>query len=199
MSNELPTISVEESILLQTFFLILLRIVYFLISQYFVKISLLTDLNSVIQEDSGNINVTGINNQELEDELELEEAERGYFSTTINNNSNGSNSSSRDNLLGGSPIRNNSLTSNKIKINRRESDLPGLNNNHNNSINLDGTSNFTLLKRQSNNSFYPKVSTILFCLSFSESCMLFTLLLFGEVVNQRYVIQILVFFSSPSS
>lgn len=32
---------------------------------------------------------------------------------------------------------------------------------------------------------YSKLSTMLFCLSFSESCMLFTLLLFGEAVNDR--------------
>jgi len=32
---------------------------------------------------------------------------------------------------------------------------------------------------------YTKLSTTLFCLSFSESCMLFTLLLFGDAVTDR--------------
>lgn len=35
---------------------------------------------------------------------------------------------------------------------------------------------------------YSKIATAVFCIAFSESCMLFTLLLFGEIVNDRRVV-----------
>lgn len=171
-----------ESILIQTLFLILLRIIYFFACQYFVKFTLLKDLNQVIKQDSGGSNSL---EDEEEDELEL-----GYFSTasTSSSNSNGSSngssstnltsSSNRDGLVG-SPIRANRGAATKIPT---SSNSIG---NEFNNINLnDSTSN-----KKQQNSIYPKLSTILFCLSFSECCMLFTLLIFGEVVGSRYVIR----------
>lgn len=43
----------------------------------------------------------------------------------------------------------------------------------------------------SRHTLYSRLSSLIFCLTFSESCILFTLVLFGNMVNERQVFVVL--------
>lgn len=172
-----PTSLPASNLLFETCFLMLLRSIYFFVCRHFVNVSLLSDLKSVIREDGFNPSSDSPERQLEGEELELEEAEKGYFPVSANDpdknvpSSGGSTIKGKGRMIPGS--------TGGYAGGRRGSGVgevpdmsPGM-----------ASKRFAAARQQ--NYLYPKLSTTLFCLSFSESCMLFTLLLFGEAVGDR--------------
>ncbi|GAA6051262.1 hypothetical protein JCM3770_006784, partial [Rhodotorula araucariae] len=166
-----PALAASGSVLIETALLSCVRLALFLACRHYVNISLFSDLRDVIREDglATDLDSPGA------DAIELEDAENGYFGLGAGGGPGGGGSGAaasssgragrdREDGLGAAAMGRKSPAPDGA---RRASFVPGL-----------GGS--TVAGRA-----YTKLSTALFCLSFSESGMLFTLLLFGDVVSER--------------
>ncbi|KAK4699495.1 hypothetical protein P7C70_g6765, partial [Phenoliferia sp. Uapishka_3] len=160
-----------SGVLFETTLLSCLRGIFFLACRHYVNISLFSGLRSVIHEDT----ISSDTDSPDLGVIALDDAENGYF-----NSSNGLSSSSaaggsgkgkararsnsqEENVAGGSGVP---LLSPRKTQPRRDSATPPL-------------------RAPASTLAYPGLATSLFCLCFSESCMLFTLVLFGEAVGDR--------------
>jgi hypothetical protein len=155
-----------DSIAVQTTALSLLRLAYFLACRQYVNVSLFSDLRNVIRED-------GLAS-ELEDpdgeSIQLEDAENGYFGLSSGAGPSGAaggagSSKPREDGLGAALSRKGSA------LNRRDSN--------------GGAAAAAAAASRASGLLYSRLASALFCLSVSESCMLFTLLIFGEAVSER--------------
>ncbi|KAI5481899.1 G protein-coupled receptor 89A [Pseudohyphozyma bogoriensis] len=153
-----------RGVLVEFAFLLLLRGIYIMVSRHYVNISLFTDLRSVIHEDSPSSDSDSPD--DLKD-VQLDDAEQGIFassSTSPTRAAPRARSNSGSNLGAGEagvPL----LSPHKPPMRRNSTDTKGA------------------VRQQ--NVLYPKLSSSLFCLAFSECTMLFTLVLFGEAVSER--------------
>ncbi|BGP44922.1 hypothetical protein JCM10450v2_000737 [Rhodotorula kratochvilovae] len=155
----------SSSLLVETALLSCVRLALFVACRHYVNISLFSDLRDVIREDGL---ATDLDSPDG-DAVELEDAENGYFGLSAGAGggaaAGGAGKAARDREDGlGAAVGRKSPA---LDAARRASLAVGL-----------GGS--TVAGRA-----YTKLSTALFCLSFSESGMLFTLLLFGDVVSER--------------
>lgn len=155
-------------LLFETTALFALRAVYFLLCRHFVSLSLFSNLKSVIREDGFS---TGLESPEL-GEIALEDLEQGIPPSPVRAPSSSKGKirigepgeAGPSSAAAGSPLRPKSHPSpSTASLSRR------------------------LHASTQQNSLYPRMATALFCLSFSESCMLFTLVLFGEAVGDKCV------------
>ncbi|GAA5914418.1 hypothetical protein JCM6882_008226 [Rhodosporidiobolus microsporus] len=156
----------SPSLLIETALLSLVRLAYFLACRQYVAVSLFSDLRQVIREDG----LTPDLDSPDGDAIQLEDAENGYFGAGAGGGGGSSGGGlgaagkgTREDGLGAAMARKSVATG----LQRRDSNSPA----------PPGASKSSGL--------YSNLASALFCLSFSESCMLFTLLIFGEVVNER--------------
>jgi hypothetical protein len=160
--------STGDSILLETTVLSVVRLAFFLACRQYVNISLFSDLRNVIREDG---NTTDLEDPDG-DSIELEDAENGYFGL-----SSGAGSSGAAGAAGGSKPREDglgaALSRKGTGLNRRDSN--------------GGAAAAAAAANRASGLLYSRLASALFCLSVSESCMLFTLLIFGEAVSERCV------------
>ncbi|GAA5993978.1 hypothetical protein JCM5350_003514 [Sporobolomyces pararoseus] len=147
-----------DSILVETALLSVIRIGYFFACRQYVNVSLFSNLRSVIREDGG----TAALESPDEEGIELEEAGNSYFASSstvgsINNNG----------KHGGTGL--------PQPVTARKNGKG------------EGASGRKLEDTQASRRarLYARLASGLFCLSFSESCTLFTLLLFGEIVSEQ--------------
>jgi len=162
------SIVVHDSVLLETVLFSVIRLGYFLACRQYVNISLFSNLRSVIREDQGSSDLDSPDGELVE----LEDAENGYFGSRNGNgapNGTGINSKQREagQTTALSPA---AATRRASTVGKGEGAL---------GRKVEGS----ITRAQ----LYTKLSTGLFCVSFSESCMLFTLLLFGEAISPRCV------------
>lgn len=154
-----------ESILLESAALSLIRFAFFLACRQYVNISLFSDLRNVIREDGLASDLEDPDG----DSIQLEDAENGYFglSTGAGASGGGAGGSSkpREDGLGAAMGRKGSV------VNRRDSN--------------GGTAAAAAAASRASGLLYSRLASALFCLAVSESCMLFTLLIFGEAVSER--------------
>lgn len=187
-SADSQTQQLLSSFLVQTAFLCLLRGAFFLVCRHYVNISLFSDLRSVIREDGFN---SALESPDL-DSIALDDVEKGYFPLSQNASSsrphtpNGKGRASLD--VGGARAGGSSAVSPGPAVTRRESSSGAGGNESGGRVSPPSSPgsqarSYQLVKQQ--NHLYPKLSTSLFCLSFSESSMLFTLVLFGDAVGER--------------
>lgn len=188
-----------SSVLFETTALLCLRSIFFFACRHYVSLSLSSDLRSVIEED--------------DDVLELENtslllAEEGLSSLPGRSKSSGGGGGEVEggNYYDdddGSPTRAgggkgkgrnvHSVELERIEGSTSGSSLPPTptrsktsspvhSRHHPNTTTASGRRG---VKPRQTNSLYSKLATSVFCVSFSESCMLFTLVLFGEVISDR--------------
>lgn len=157
-----PTTS--RTLLFETTLLSAVRCVYFLVSKHYVNRSLFADLRSVT-EDSCPAEGGGALESPTRATIALEEvvAGGGYSAAAAT----GAGGKGGEGLSAPTLKRGNSAGMGKREPTGTTS--PG------------SPKGFNPTQQQ----VYTKLSTTLFCLSFSESCMLFTLLLFGDAVSDR--------------
>ena len=172
------------TLVFETGLLICLRGVYFLVARHYVNVSLFSDLTSVIREDGACS--SGTETPE-EGAIALEEAgENSYFPI------------SPARATGATGATGTSATKGKGRAMPGESAGEAGTAGSPRGIKFVGATSIGALatpggtgaiarKLSASNSLYPRMSTTLFCLSFSESCMLFTLVLFGEAVQAGWV------------
>lgn len=168
------------TLVFETGLLICLRGVYFLVARHYVNVSLFSDLTSVIREDGACS--SGAETPE-EGAIALEEAgETSYFPI------------SPARTTGAALASGTSAVKGKGRATPGESSGESVAAGSPRGIKFVGATSIGALatpggtgsiarKLSTSNSLYPRMSTALFCLSFSESCMLFTLVLFGEAVQ----------------
>ncbi|BGP12881.1 hypothetical protein JCM10213_005165 [Rhodosporidiobolus nylandii] len=162
---ELPTPS-GDSLLVETTLLSLVRLGFFLACRQYVNRSLFSDLRNVIREDGLSTDLDDADGEAIQ----LDDAENGVFGTGAGAGGGvGASSKPREDGLGAAMARKGAGSA--AGLSRRESTPPG-------------PSAATAANRASG-LLYSRLASALFCLSFSESCMLFTLLLFGEAVSER--------------
>ncbi|GAA5876179.1 hypothetical protein JCM16303_007046 [Sporobolomyces ruberrimus] len=149
---------VQGSIWVETGLISLIRFGYFLACRQYVNVSLFSDLRSVIREDGG----SGALESPDEESIELGETGTGYFPGSTSVGSSNGNGKHQGSAL---PLP---VTAKKAGKGEGGAGRKG---------DESSTSRRAHL--------YAKLSTALFCLSFSESCTLFTLLLFGEAVSEQ--------------
>ncbi|KAM0752890.1 hypothetical protein T439DRAFT_184970 [Meredithblackwellia eburnea MCA 4105] len=174
----------QAPVLFETALLTILRAAFFLACRHFVNISLFSGLRQVIHEDGL---VSDIESPLDSGAIALDDAENGYFPSTSGGagagSSNGSGASSSSVFQSKGRVRTPSvdgsasppgganvplLSPHKTQPSRRDSN-----------VSLSG-------KPVINSAVaYSKLAKYLFCLCFSESCMLFTLVLFGDAVSDR--------------
>lgn len=186
-----------SSVAFETTFLFALRAAFFLLCKHYVTISLFSDLRSVIHEDAQS---SEVDSPDIVDDVEQSGPPPATAGGGGGNYFAGRDSKTGANGGGGGAISL-PLLSPKSRAAAR-SDLPSsvsinIGPIPSGSINvIDPPSSPSLARRGSTatgnntrqqNVLYPKLSTSLFCLSFSESSMLFTLVLFGDVVSERFV------------
>lgn len=159
------------SVLFETALLSMIRGIFFLACRHYVNLSLFSGLRSVIHEDATNLD------SESPDPgtIQLDDAENGYFAPSAVSTASGkgkgrARSNSIEGNGGASGSSNPLLSPRKSQPNRRDSGTPP-----------------PARPGPGGSSALPKLATSLFCLCFSESCMLFTLVLFGEAVGDRCV------------
>lgn len=161
----------------QTLALCLLRAIFYFFCRHYVNSSLFSNLRSVISQDTS----TAVADALDQDGIALDELERGQIPTRstggscaphagLGGMSRGKRSSvdNYDGLL--SPGKG---TGRKDSSGARALETLG-----------GGAQARTVLAKRQNH-LYPTLSTGVFCLSFSESCMLFTLVLFGDVLGEK--------------
>lgn len=187
----LPLRQATSSLLFETAFLVALRGVFFLVCRHFVNVSLFSDLRSVIREDGYN----GVLETPDKNEIALDEVEKGgHFPGRAGAGVGGSSRSTspgRGAAHGKGRLRSDSTGSGTggtagsslLTINARSGASSSAPPGSSPPPSPGMVKKFSLARQQ--NYLYPKLSTSLFCLSFSESCMLFTLVLFGEAVGAR--------------
>ncbi|GAA6001642.1 hypothetical protein JCM10207_002244 [Rhodosporidiobolus poonsookiae] len=151
------------SLYVQSALLSVLRLAFFLACQSYVHRWLFADLREVIREDG----LAQDLDYDSPDILELADAENGYFGLGGGGGGGGGGTSrAREDGLGAALARKSTL--NTPGVNRRDSNTPS-----------------SIQASRASGVLYSRLSSALFCLAFSESCMLFTLLLFGEVVSEQ--------------
>lgn len=166
-----PDTAPVPSIALETALLSAARLAYFAVCRLYVNKSLFADLREVIREDGLSSDVDTPNGEAIE----LDEAEGGYLGLSGNGGGAGAGAGAKSSLA--SRLREDGLGAALSKRaspsaavpDRRDSLSPGQT-----GVSTAGRA-------------YTRLSKALFCLAFSESCMLFTLLLFGDAVSDRYV------------
>lgn len=141
----------------ETALLVFVRLAYFLACRHYVNAYLFADLKDVLREDG----LAEDDDTQDGDAVRLDDAENGMFG---GGGAAAMVAKARDDRTGSSllPVST-----------RRPSDPPR----------RDST--LSLYGRTPASRAYSTLSTALFCLSFSESSMLFTLLLFGDAVSER--------------
>ncbi|GAA5850021.1 hypothetical protein JCM8547_000984 [Rhodosporidiobolus lusitaniae] len=151
-----------DSVLLETSVLSVVRLAFFLACRQYVNVSLFSDLRDVIREDGLTTDLDSPDG----DSIRLEDAENGYFGLSAPGGAAGGTGASRvrEDGLGAALSRKGAGAA----LGRRESNSPA-----------------AAAASKSSGLLYSRLASALFCLSFSESCMLFTLLLFGEAVSER--------------
>lgn len=165
-----------SSLLLETALLSCVRLALFIACRHYVNLSLFSDLRNVIREDGL---VTDLDSPD-DGAIELEDAEDGYFGLSAGGggaaagaSSGGKGARERQEGLGQAAA---GLVTGRRGLSweggRRGLSLSG----------AAGAGGTAVAGRA-----YTRLSTALFCLSFSESGMLFTLLLFGDAVSARCV------------
>ncbi|GAA6036835.1 hypothetical protein JCM8097_006304 [Rhodosporidiobolus ruineniae] len=147
-----------DSIVAETAVLSVVRLAYFLACRQYVNRSLFSDLRSVIREDGLTTDLDSPDG----DAIQLDDAENGYFGIAGSSGGAAGASKPREDGLGPALARKGTA----VGLSRRDSNTPTPPN-------------------KSSSLLYSRLASFLFCLSFSESCMLFTLLLFGEVVSEH--------------
>jgi hypothetical protein len=153
-----PAPPTRSGLLFETTLLSLVRAAFFLLCQRYVTLFLFADLRAV-SEDA----LTDVLESPTRATIALDDADNGYLP-----------SGSKAREEGGS-LGLGIASSRKGAGARKDSSGPS------SPLSPGGSKGLQL----GQSSFYTKLSTVLFCLSFSESCMLFTLLLFGEAVGDR--------------
>ncbi|GAA5831859.1 hypothetical protein JCM11251_003913 [Rhodosporidiobolus azoricus] len=156
----------SDSLFLESTLLSVLRLAFFLACRQYVNISLFSDLRQVIREDGLAADLDSPDG----DAIQLEDAENGYFGLSgtgggggVSAVAGGSGKGAREDGLGAALSR----KSVAAGLQRRDSTSPA----------PPGAN-------KASGVLYSRLATVLFCLSFSECCMLFTLLIFGEVVSE---------------
>ncbi|GAA5922305.1 Golgi pH regulator family protein [Sporobolomyces koalae] len=151
----------SDSVLLETVLFSVVRLGYFLACRQYVSVSLFSNLRNVIREDQGPVELDSPGDEGIE----LDGAESGYFGGAVGSLT-GHGTGNAKALASALPLP---ATTRWVSA-QGKSDPAGRR--------LEGSGS-----RRAR--IYTKLSTALFCLSFSESCTLFTLLLFGEAVSER--------------
>lgn len=170
MEGLLPDTAPAPSIALETVLLSAARLAYFAACRLYVNKSLFADLREVIREDGLSSDVDTPDN----DAIELDEAEGGYLGLS----GNGGGAGAGGKALLGSRLREDGLGA---ALNKRPSVAAAVPDRRD-SLSPGQTGASTAGRA------YTRLSKALFCLAFSESCMLFTLLLFGDAVSDRCVV-----------
>jgi len=160
------SIVAHDSVLLETILFSVIRLGYFFACRQYVNISLFSNLRSVIREDGGSNDLDSPDGELVE----LEDAENGYFGSR-NGAPNGTGIDSKQREAGQTTALSPAAATRRPSAVGKGEGAAGRK--------VEGSTTRAQL--------YTKLSTGLFCLSFSESCMLFTLLLFGEAISERYV------------
>ncbi|GAA5919085.1 hypothetical protein JCM1841_003741 [Sporobolomyces salmonicolor] len=159
----------SDAVLIETALLSLFRVGFFLACRQYVNISLFSDLRDVIREDSGSTDLDSPDG----DAIQLDEAENGYFGGGSGGGAAvaGGAAKQREDGLGAALVTRAGVRKGSA-WSKGDSAGPG--------------ADEALKERQAGRAaLYTTLSTALFCLAFSESCMLFTLLVFGEAVSER--------------
>ncbi|GAA5977295.1 hypothetical protein JCM11641_000056 [Rhodosporidiobolus odoratus] len=154
--------STEDGVLVETAILSILRLAFFLAARQFVNFSLFSNLRTVIREDGLSADLDSPD----ADEIDLDDAENGYFGVKNGAGSGGTGAGNkqREDGLGAASARKGAAAVGGSH--RRD------------------TNSTRAAEHRSSGVLYSRLSSALFCFSFSESCMLFTLLLFGEAVSE---------------
>lgn len=165
LAGPAPPEETLSGVVFETILLSLVRGIFFLVCRHYVNLSLFSGLKSVIYEDHLS------SDTESPEVIALDDAEGGYFpSSSTSNLLASSKGRARSGSLDGNGAGGVSapLLSPRKSLPRRDSTSP---------VGYPGSTY--------GGSAYPKLATSLFCLCFSESCMLFTLVLFGEAFGQK--------------
>ncbi|KAL8277334.1 hypothetical protein RQP46_010287 [Phenoliferia psychrophenolica] len=164
-----------SSVLFETALLSMIRGIFFLACRHYVNLSLFSGLRSVIHEDATN------SDSESPDPgaIQLEDAENGYFAPSRDDSPSALSTAAGK---GKGRARSNSMEGN---ASAGGSGVPLLSPRKSQPRRDSSTSPTPRAGPGGASSTLPKLATSLFCLCFSESCMLFTLVLFGEAIGDR--------------
>ena len=180
------TLTMEEThspytLAFETGLLVCLRGVYFLVARHYVNASLFSDLTSVIREDGA----CGSGTETPEEgAIALEEAgENSYFPISP------ARATGVTGATGTSTAKGKGRATSQESVGESPRGIKFVGPTSIGALATPGGAGAVARKLSTQNSLYPRMSTTLFCLSFSESCMLFTLVLFGEAVQPRSVVQ----------
>jgi hypothetical protein len=182
----------ETTLLRDTTALLALRGVFFFACRHYVSLSLNSGLRSVIEERDGTGEEGGRGENELNDDslsfggsgIDLDVMERGaggsYKDVVTTSTPPGdgvkvrtSCSTSQDEISLGTSAASSPALSKFAMQPQTMGNVPGM------------SARRVTLTKSPTSTLYSKLATSVFCVSFSESCMLFTLVLFGEAVSDR--------------
>ncbi|GAA6061931.1 hypothetical protein JCM10212_001499 [Sporobolomyces blumeae] len=152
----------SDSIVSETGLLSVLRLAFFLACRQYVNVSLFSNLRNVIKEDGGG-------------QVDLESPD-GSTPTELDSVGGDAGGGGGGGAGGGGYFQPRNGTKGGLPL-----PATATANARRGSTTLGGKD----AVRAHRAAVYTKLSTTLFCLAFSESCMLFTLLLFGEAVGER--------------
>lgn len=167
----------RRTLVLETALLVGVRVVYFIACRFYVNAYLFAGLRDVLRED-GIIEDDDAGESEA---IRLEDAEDGVFGgvSSLGSSNGGGGGAGRPLSPSLGKSRDDGAGTSLLRTSVRRPSTLGEVGRKNSASSLYG--------RSETSRTYSKLATALFCLSFSESSMLFTLLLFGDAVSERCV------------
>ncbi|BGP53009.1 hypothetical protein JCM8202_004093 [Rhodotorula sphaerocarpa] len=165
----------RRTLVLETALLVGVRVVYFIACRFYVNAYLFAGLRDVLRED-GIIEDDDAGESEA---IRLEDAEDGVFGgvSSLGSSNGGGGGAGRPLSPSLGKSRDDGAGTSLLPTSVRRPSTLGEVGRKNSASSLYG--------RSETSRTYSKLATALFCLSFSESSMLFTLLLFGDAVSER--------------